>query len=120
MFKRIILSVSQILDFLIDFAYPKECLVCGKEDCFICESCLKDFEYADQICPECGGESAMGWTHEQCRKKKGMDGLVSIYDYQDQNVRKLVDEIKFGFNRNLIKLVLEKCTFELGINLIFI
>ena len=46
----------------------------------------------------------------------GLNGLVAIYDYQDEKVRKLIDDIKFGFNRQLIKTVLRSCEFEIGSN----
>lgn len=56
----------------------------------------------------------MGWTHEQCRKKKGLDGLIAVYDYQDKRVRKIVEEIKFGFNQELLRELMRGLVLELG------
>ena len=110
------LFVSVFLDVLIDFVYPKSCCVCGKLGESICKECLVSLEYSEQICPECGELSILGWTHKKCFKSMGLDGLVAIYDYQDEKVRKLIDDIKFGFNRQLIKTVLRSCEFEVGSN----
>lgn len=45
-----------------------------------------------------------------------MDGLIVIYDYQDELVQKVIGEIKFGFNRDLTKRVLKEMRFEMGEN----
>lgn len=108
--------MSILINALVDFIYPKKCLACGKNGVFLCTDCLKLFEYSDQICPECGEGSVMGWTHDKCKSKWNLDGLVVLYDYQDEKVRTLIDEIKFEFNRDLIKLVIESCEFELGLD----
>ena len=68
----------------------------------------------EQICPECGKGCPMGWTHPGCVKKNGMDGLIAIYDYQDNVIKGVIKEIKFGFNRDLIKRVLKNFKFETG------
>jgi len=103
-----------VLEMIIDFLLPKQCAGCDEDGDSICEQCLKEIPIAEQICPECGERSPMGWTHEKCKMPLGMDGLIVIYDYQDELMRKIVKEIKFGFNRELIYKVLEKTEFEEG------
>ena len=106
--------MSLIVDSIVDFIYPKKCLVCSTDGVDLCFSCLGSFEYSDQICPVCGETSAMGWTHDVCKSKWSLDGLVVLYDYQDEKVRALIDEIKFGFNKSLIRSVIGSCEIELG------
>lgn len=103
-----------VLGFLIDFIYPKKCVGCGAYDEDMCESCFRELSIADQICPVCGEDSLMGWTHLACKKRGGMEGLIVIYDYRDEKVKEAIDGIKFDFNRNLIKRLLRKFTFETG------
>lgn len=98
--------MSVILDWLIDFVFPKFCVVCDKEGDFLCRKCKKKLPLALQVCPMCTRPSIYGLTHEYCRKKGGMDGLISIFDYRDERVKKAVEAIKFGFNRELVKIVL--------------
>jgi predicted amidophosphoribosyltransferase len=62
----------------------------------------------------CGKGSLMGWTHEKCKKKWGMDGLTVIYDYEDEGVRKIIDGIKYNFNRELVDDLLKDFVFEIG------
>lgn len=80
----------------------------------LCNRCFRGLSIADQICPECGEESVMGWTHPRCAKDLGMDGLIVIYDYQDEKVKAIIDGIKFDFNKRLVKESLKKFKFETG------
>lgn len=101
-----------ILDWLIDFVYPKSCVVCGREGSFLCGQCQSNLARAEQTCPECARASLGGWTHPRCKKKFGLDGLTTIYSYRDPNVRKVIEAIKFGFNRDLIKILLKNFILE--------
>ncbi|HSV94407.1 MAG TPA: ComF family protein [Spirochaetia bacterium] len=101
--------------YLIDFLFPKKCVGCDVYGKDLCNKCFRELSIADdQICPECGEESAMGWTHPRCKKELGMDGLIVIYDYQDEVSKKVIDGIKFDFNKNLIKDLLKNFRFETG------
>lgn len=88
---------------------------CGKYGNDLCRECFRELSIADQICPECGEESLMGWTHSRCKKETGMDGLIVIYDYQDEKIKAVIDGIKFDFNKRLIKSVLKNFRFETGV-----
>jgi competence protein ComFC len=57
----------------------------------------------------------MGWVHPRCKSELGMDGLIVIYDYQDENIKAIIDGIKFDFNKRLIKSVLKNFRFETGV-----
>ncbi len=54
----------------------------------------------------CTRSSSGGLTHGGCRRKYGLDGLTAIFDYKDAGVRKVIEEMKFGFNQELIPLML--------------
>lgn len=103
-----------MLDLLIDFFFPKKCVGCGKFGKDLCNKCFRELSIADQICPECGEESQMGWTHQRCKKETGMDGLIVIYDYRDERVKAVIDGVKFDFNKRLIKSALKNFRFETG------
>jgi len=103
-----------IIDLLIDFIYPKRCVGCDLHGVFLCDDCRECFDYADQICPECCEGSVVGWVHEKCRKRWGMDGLIAVYEYREEKMRKVIDEIKYGFNRELVSELVEKMVFEFG------
>lgn len=97
------------------FFFPKKCVVCGELETNLCADCRSGLSYTEhQICPECGKNSPMGWTHERCKKKNGMDGLISIYDYEDEGVRKVIDGIKYDFNQEIVGDLLKDFVFEVG------
>ena len=93
--------MAAILDFVFDFIFPKFCVICGQEGAFLCRKCKKGLPAALQVCPMCTDPSIYGLTHDYCRKEPGMEGLIAIFDYKNGAVRKVVEAIKFGFNRDL-------------------
>lgn len=103
-----------VFDLIMDFLFPRVCKGCGKMGKDLCNKCFKELSIAEQICPECGEESSMGWTHKRCKKKLGMDGLIAIYDYQDEKLKAVIDGIKFDFNKELVKSLLKNFRFETG------
>jgi ComF family protein len=103
-----------VFDLIIDFLFPKICVGCGKLETDLCNKCFRELSIADQVCPMCGEESLMGWTHTRCKKELGMDGLIVIYDFQDEKVKAIIDGIKFDFNKRLIRKSLKKFKFETG------
>ena len=104
-----------MIDDIVDFLFPKRCAGCGAYGKDLCSKCLDGLEIADQVCPECGEESSMGWTHSGCKKEGQMDGLIVIYDFQDPKVKEIINEIKFGFNRRLVVEMLKNFVFETGV-----
>ena len=104
-----------MIDTLIDFLFPKRCYGCGIYGIDLCNDCFKELSIADQICPQCGEDSLMGWTHPGCITRLGMDGLVAIYDHQDPKVKAIINGVKFDFNKELIKRVLNNFRFETGV-----
>lgn len=105
---------------LIDFFIPKKCVVCGELEVDLCRKCERELGLAAQICPMCEEESVMGWTHDVCKKKIGMDGLICLFEYGDPGVRKVVDAIKYEFNRDLVERVLQGMALETGVSFDYI
>ncbi len=105
-----------IWEAIVDFIYPKVCVGCGTWGSFLCQECQERLDFVEQICPMCEQESLMGWTHPKCKTRWGMDGLISIYEYAEPVARAVVDGIKYGFNRELVKIVLKDFMFETGID----
>ncbi len=105
-----------MFDSIIDFLFPKYCVGCGKYGNDLCNKCINELSIADQICPECGDDSPMGWVHPKCKKEWGLDGLIVIYDYRDLIIKAAIDGIKFGFNRELAVKLLKNFRFESGVD----
>lgn len=101
-------------EIVLEWVYPRECVVCGRRGVFLCEKCRLSLRLAEQKCGECGKESKAGWTHKKCKKKWSLDGLSVIWDYEDEKMKKIVHEIKFEFNRELSRELVRKCEFKIG------
>ena len=99
---------------ILDWMYPQECVICGKGEVFLCNRCRQNLRLGEQKCAECGKESKVGWTHKKCKKKWSLDGLSVIWDYEDEKVKKIIKEIKFEFNRELLRELVSGCEFEIG------
>lgn len=95
-----------IWDCFFDFVFPKFCVVCGREGAFLCRRCRRDLPGALQICPGCTRPSIYGLTHDYCQSRRGPAGLIAVFDYKNEAVKKVVEAIKFGFNRELVNEVL--------------
>lgn len=67
---------------LKDLLFPKMCLVCNHLGTYICLKCEKKLiPVKNDSCLYCGNTSYLGLTHKFCRKKNGVDGLLSIFLY---------------------------------------
>ena len=49
-----------------------------------------------------------------------MDGLICLFEYGDPGVRKVIDAIKYEFNRDLVERVLRGMVLETGVNFDYI
>jgi competence protein ComFC len=88
-----------IKTFVLDTLFPISCLACEKE-CgeFICADCrmwLKKLEF--QRCIVCQKAAPFGKTHPGCVTPHCADGLVSFYDYHDENVAQIIIKGKYNF-----------------------
>jgi ComF family protein len=84
--------------FVLDTLFPIKCLSCNKEGEFVCANCragLKQPEH--QSCIVCQKPSPGGLTHPKCQTPFGADGLISIYDYHDDKVAKIIINGKYYF-----------------------
>lgn len=81
---------------ILDLVFPKSCLECGKSGFYICDTCSNKVRRLKPACPYCEKASIDGFTHTKCRKKYGLDGLTSIWDYEGV-IRKAVLSLKYKY-----------------------
>ncbi len=81
--------------FLKDILFPKFCLGCGYVGLYICPHCQKKLIYREEnSCLYCQKASLFGLTHPSCQKKGRLDGLMSLFYYNDF-LKKLIKSIKY-------------------------
>lgn len=81
---------------LIDLIFPKACLECGRGNSYICADCIAKVRLAKPICPSCEKASIDGLTHVKCAQKYGLDGLISIWEYEGV-IRKAILNFKYKY-----------------------
>ncbi len=87
---------------ILDLVFPKKCLECGKERSYICYSCLAKVKLAKPICPECEKPAVDGVVHFKCKRKLGLAGLISIWEY-DGVIRRAILALKYKFALEIAK-----------------
>ncbi|HLD26801.1 MAG TPA: ComF family protein [Patescibacteria group bacterium] len=87
--------MTPFFSFITDILFPRYCFGCGYWGTYVCGSCKKQLQTMRfDICPYCRKKSYFGLTHPVCKKEYGIDGLKSIYRYNDV-VKKIIMQIKY-------------------------
>jgi len=81
---------------LVDILFPKFCLGCRMKNYFLCPACLGKVRLVRQICVECEKPSVDGFTHIKCKRPWGLDGAVSIWEYE-KVIRQSILKLKYNF-----------------------
>jgi len=87
----------------LDILFPITCAGCGKENKWLCESCLaKIIIKEEQICPLCEKvETPDGRICFSCKKRSSLDGLLVCASYKEKIIPKLVHHFKYRFIADL-------------------
>jgi len=76
-----------ILGYLLNLLFPTECLICKKVGPDICGTCLHNFE-----------------TH----KPQNFSWIISLWNYRDPNVEKIMRHIKNSPNKRVARILVEE------------
>ncbi len=91
---------------IIDFVFPKICIGCGREGKYLCQNCISKAKFTQPICPYCKHPSIDGVTHINCKKKQGLDGLISVWEYEEV-IRKAILALKYKYATEIGKEISE-------------
>ncbi len=79
---------------MLDFLFPKECLVCSKLGSWLCKKCSKKLVSTLPSCYICKGLSNGYKTHKDCTKKYSLDRITTIWKYNEYS-KKLIYNYKY-------------------------
>lgn len=96
---------SDIKTFIIDTLFPITCLSCEKEGKYLCDECSSILINVNQYCIICQKLSPAGLTHPKCQSPFAADQLISIFDYHDEKISKLIIHGKYYFLPDVYKLL---------------
>ena len=89
---------------ILDLVFPKTCLGCGRSGGYICLECVAKVRLAQPICPYCERASIDGITHVRCQKKFGLDGLISVWEYEGV-IRRAILALKYKYATSIASLL---------------
>lgn len=91
-----------MLNFLKEIFLPKFCYQCYRPGAYLCLNCFNKLSLVKtDFCPYCKKPSPFGITHFYCQKKWGIDGLKSIFFYNDL-FKKMIKDIKYRFAKEVL------------------
>lgn len=96
--KKVVLKQArQLVLFLADFLFPRECVVCFKEGDWLCGTCRNKLGFLPiQVCLLCGADSAA----KVCPSHNWfIDRSFSAFSYHDEAVKRLIKLYKYHFSR---------------------
>lgn len=80
---------------LLDFLFPKKCVVCKKIGQFLCDNCFSYLTFdTKSLCLVCQKPSFDGLTHPGCIKKYAIDGCFSVIPY-NKTAQRLIYSFKY-------------------------
>ncbi len=93
--------LQKISNSLIDFLFPKECLLCKKEGSHLCQKCLQSIGYRETSCPNCNKTNSSGEFCQECKKHFSLKGVLIAGNFNDKNLEKLIKNYKYKFIKEL-------------------
>ena len=81
---------------LLDFVFPKKCIGCYSSGKYLCLKCVSSVKRAVDVCPYCFKNSIDGATHFKCKKRLGLDGVISVWEY-DGVIKKGLVSLKYKY-----------------------
>ncbi len=97
---------------ILNLFFPTYCVSCGKIGVYFCENCFRALKpYPSNRCFYCKRRSAFGFTHPACRRKSSLDGVFSLF-YYDEKMQKLVKAAKYRGAYRVLEYFLENLPKE--------
>ncbi len=97
---------------ILDFLFPKKCVLCKKIGSFLCPDCFSHLSFdVKSLCLVCNKPSFNGITHPSCKSKYSIDGCFSALSY-NKTAKKLIYNFKYKPYLTELKQVLGDLFYE--------
>jgi competence protein ComFC len=97
---------------LLDFLFPKRCVICKKSGSYLCENCFTHLSFdTKNLCLVCNKPTYNNLTHPVCKSRYAIDGCFSALTY-NKTVQKLIFSFKYKPFLTDIKSVLTDLFYE--------
>lgn len=93
--KSFLVRLKKILNYLLDFVFPKFCLGCQREGTFCCQKCLAELKILDPV--------ANPWPGQI----NDFDACYVCLDYQNKLIEKIIKSYKYKYLENLAEYLVD-------------
>ncbi len=93
--------LKKVIKFLLDFLFPKNCLICQEGEEYLCQKCFRNLKFKDPHCPSCDNTSKIGAFCNKCQDKFELKGVLVAGDFNDKNLATLIKYYKYNFIKEL-------------------
>lgn len=94
-----------ILEFVLDFIFPKICVGCGMLGTYLCPECHRTISfYQAALCPGCMKAIYPLGVHKSCQAKTTLDGLYTIAKHEGV-MHDLISSVKYKGTFDMTKLL---------------
>jgi len=101
-FIKIKQNASDIWSFFLDLIFPIECLGCGREGQWLCQTCFKKINLkAEQYCLHCKRGNDFGEFCSLCRVNYDLTGVWIASLYENKLISKAIKSLKYYFASSL-------------------
>ncbi len=67
---------------VLEILFPRFCFNCKKEGSHLCLDCSVFLSDVTPTCPGCNKHSFFGKTHQKCKEKTSLIGIISFWEYE--------------------------------------
>ncbi|OGJ42150.1 hypothetical protein A3B60_02700 [Candidatus Peregrinibacteria bacterium RIFCSPLOWO2_01_FULL_39_12] len=96
-------ALKKLLNSMLDFLFPRECIKCGNSGGYLCKSCFDKIEIKKILsCPDCGRENLLGeFCGGYCKNGYYFDRLIYCFDYEKKSwIKNLIVNLKYKFSED--------------------
>lgn len=91
-------------DLILDTIYPKKCIICNKDDTFLCLDCLQNIKIkTKQKCIVCGKKNNCGKLCPECSNRFYFQYSVIATNFKNKDVSIIIKTFKYRFVSELGK-----------------
>ena len=97
------MNIKNILNSVLDFFFPRECIKCGNSGGYLCKNCFDKIDIKKFFsCPHCGRKNLSGeFCGGYCKNGYYFDRLIYCFDYEKKSwIKNLIVNLKYKFSED--------------------
>ena len=94
--------MNKILQSILDFIFPIQCINCNKNGEFLCDECFSKIKLRTlKQCPLCNKDQSNDKLCSKCKSKSYLDEIIICVNYDNEVLQKVLHYFKYKYIKNL-------------------